>query len=93
MNGSLGTVQDIAWEEGADPHTEPPFVVMVEFDRYSGPPCFGEGDDGMADMEGMAGVVPVFLFCSTRDFLKGSVTCTRTQFPLTIAYAITIHKS
>jgi ATP-dependent exoDNAse (exonuclease V) alpha subunit len=45
----------------------------------------------MADMEGIAGVVPVFR--SRRDFLKGSVTYTRTQFPLTIAYAITIHKS
>ena len=91
VNGSLGTVRDIAWEEGSDPRTEPPFVVLVQFNKYSGPVCFGEETDSVADMEDMARVVPVFR--STRDFLKGSVTCTRTQFPLTIAYAITVHKS
>jgi hypothetical protein len=53
--------------------------------------CFGEDTDGVVGMEDMACVVPVFR--STRDSLKSSVTCTRTQFPLTIAYAITVHKS
>jgi hypothetical protein len=91
VNGSLGTIRDMAWEEGSDPRAVPPFVVLVQFDRYSGPACFGPEDDDVAGMEDMARVVPVFR--STRDFVKGSVTCTRTQFPLTIAYAITIHKS
>jgi ATP-dependent DNA helicase PIF1 len=91
VNGSLGTVRDLAWEEGSDPRTVPPFVVLVQFDRYSGPPCFGEEENDMAGMEDIARLVPVFR--STRDFIKGSATCTRTQFPLTVAYAITVHKS
>jgi hypothetical protein len=45
----------------------------------------------MPGMEDMARVVPVFR--STKDFIKGSATCTHTQFPLTVAYAITVHKS
>ncbi|KAK4195335.1 hypothetical protein QBC40DRAFT_259075 [Triangularia verruculosa] len=40
---------------------------------------------------GLAGVVPIFR--STRDFLGGRRACSRTQFPATIAYAITVHKS
>ncbi len=55
----------------------------MEFDKYDGPPYFP--DDARAK------TVPVFR--STRDFLKGSAPCARTQFPLTIAYAVTIHKS
>ena len=38
-----------------------------------------------------ANVVPIFQ--STREFVKGRSVCTRKQFPLTIAYAITVHKS
>jgi hypothetical protein len=35
--------------------------------------------------------VPIFR--SVRDFINGSTTCQRIQFPLTPAYALTIHKS
>jgi hypothetical protein len=83
VNGAIGTVHDIAWKTGADPKEESPFVVLVKFDRYTGPACF--------DRPELAGIVPIFR--SRRDFLKGNQQCTRTQFPLTIAYAITVHKS
>ena len=33
------------------------------------------------------------IFRSTRDYVRGGANCTRTQFPLTIAYSITVHKS
>jgi hypothetical protein len=40
-----------------------------------------------------SGCVLVPIFHAKRDCVKGTVHCTRTQFPLTIVYAITIHKS
>ncbi len=82
VNGAIGTVHDFAWKQGADTKTELPFVVLVKFDQYSGPACF--------DDPALASVVPIFR--SRRDFLRGNSNCTRTQFPLTIAYAITVHK-
>ena len=59
--------------------------MLVKFDRYDGPQCFDE----LADE--LAGVVPVFR--SKREFLRGNTNCSRTQFLLTIAYAITVDKS
>jgi hypothetical protein len=37
--------------------------------------------------------VNVPIFRVKRDWVGATVACTRTQFPLTIAYSITIHKS
>ena len=37
------------------------------------------------------GVIPVF--SATREFQYKGVACSRTQFPLRLAYAITVHKS
>ncbi|KAM4061511.1 hypothetical protein HRG_007302 [Hirsutella rhossiliensis] len=56
---------------------------MVRFDRYTGPPYFDDPE--------LANVQPIFR--SWRDFIKGSMPCSRTQFPLTIAYSITVHKA
>lgn len=33
------------------------------------------------------------IFRAHRDFMRGVAECSRTQFPATIAYAITVHKS
>ena len=37
VNGSLGTIRDIVWEEGKDPSKDLPLAIMVEFDSYKGP--------------------------------------------------------
>jgi hypothetical protein len=83
-NGSLGTVHSIAWAPGADWREEPPMVIMVAFDGYNGPVSYLRTDDGRP-------VVPILRI--TREFVVGTENCSRTQFPLVIAYAITVHKS
>lgn len=38
VNGALGTGRDFGWPLGADAYKDLPFVVLVEFDEYTGPP-------------------------------------------------------
>lgn len=86
VNGAMGYVYDLAWGPDVDDvRNTAPFVVLVEMDKYTGLRCFPE-DSGIP-----ANVVPIFL--STRDFTRGSAACSRTQLPITIAYAITVHRS
>jgi ATP-dependent exoDNAse (exonuclease V) alpha subunit len=81
VNGSMGSVHDIAWDTGQDPASSMPSVLLIKFDEYTGPgfPSCPEG------------VIPVFFVARQFDF-KG-IVCSRTQFPLRLAYAITVHKS
>ena len=58
-------------------------MVLVEFDNYEGPVC-------RIDAEGRR-VAPIFPV--TREFVHEGRTYSREQFPLIVAYAITIHKS
>ena len=80
VNGSLGTIRDIVWGKSiTSPSKDLPLAIMVEFDSYKGP--FFED----------TGTVPVFL--ATTQFGHDHHDCERTQFPLVVACAITIHKS
>ncbi|KJZ70055.1 hypothetical protein HIM_10559 [Hirsutella minnesotensis 3608] len=71
-NGARGTVYDIAWAPGADPMQDPPCVIMMEFDKYTGPVFLAT-----ADGRKIVPILPV-----DRDFLVGATLCSRTQFPL-----------
>jgi ATP-dependent exoDNAse (exonuclease V) alpha subunit len=58
-----------------------PSILLVRFSEYFGPdfPSYGSK------------IIPIFPV--TRQFEFKGVTCTRTQFPIRLAYAITVHKS
>jgi ATP-dependent DNA helicase PIF1 len=78
VNGSIGSVHDLAWDQDT---STLPSIVLVKFDEYAGP-----------DFPGCnPGVVPVFP--ASRQFEYKGVSCSRTQFPLRLAYAMTVHKS
>ena len=83
VNGAQGYIFDLGWAPGADWQRDPPCVIMVIFDNYTGP-AFITTDDGRK-------VVPILPVKT--EFVKGSETCSRIQFPLHISYAITVHKS
>lgn len=86
VNGASGHVYNIVWApDVVDPRREPPFLLLVQVDKYDGPPCFPD-DPTIPDK-----VVPIFRV--SRDFLKGNTACNRVQFPVTVSYAITVHKS
>jgi hypothetical protein len=68
-------------DTGQNPSVSIPSLLLVCFSEYSGPnfPLYGPK------------IVPIFPV--TRQFEYKGVACTRTQFPLRLAYAITVHKS
>ena len=49
VNGSIGSIYDIAWDIGQDP-TMMPFIILIKFDEYDGPQFPGCPE----------GIVPVF---------------------------------
>jgi hypothetical protein len=77
----MGSVCDISWDLHQNPATDLPARILIKFDDYRGP-NFPDCPPGM---------VPVFPI--TRHFEFKGASCSRTQFPLRWAYAITVHKS
>jgi ATP-dependent DNA helicase PIF1 len=86
VNGSAGLLRDIVWLPGADTNRDLPFCIFVELDKYTGPTF-----DRFTSYDPEFKVVPIFAAESV--FLMGSVECSRKQFLLAVASAITIHKS
>lgn len=70
-NWARGTVHDIGRAPGADPLQDQPCVIMMDFDKYTGP-VFLTTADGRK-------IVPILP--AERDFLVGATRCARTQFP------------
>lgn len=85
VNGAQGTVYDISWASGGDPIRDPPEVIMVGFDDYTGPSF-----ESLQDHCGKW-VVPILRV--RQEFVLKNNTCYREQFPLVVSYAITVHKS
>jgi len=81
VNGSVGTIRDIVFEEDQGPPSLP-IAVLVEFDGYTGP--------GIVSEEGFK-VVPITPVRHTWESKKG--TCSRLQVPICLAWAITVHKN
>ena len=79
VNGTMGTVRDAVWNEGQDATKDMPMAIMVEVDDYDGPKFPGTN------------YIPIFPV--TRRFEYKKRDCSRTNFPLCPAYAITVHKA
>jgi ATP-dependent exoDNAse (exonuclease V) alpha subunit len=80
-NGALGTVRGILYSEGRTPLSQP-ICVFVEFDDYRGPSLCREHPK----------LVPVVSEVVQFDPRSGKTGSTQ-QLPLTLRWAITIHKS
>jgi hypothetical protein len=66
VNGSMGSIHDIAWDTRQDPSSLMPSLLLIKFDEYSGPefPQCGPG------------IVPVFT--TTRQFEYKGALCSWT---------------
>jgi ATP-dependent DNA helicase PIF1 len=83
VNGTTGTVEDVVWKEHADVKKDQPQALLIAVDGYSGPALFTQQDGRK--------VIPVFSILREWEGARGS--CSRRQFPVTLAFALTVHKS
>jgi ATP-dependent exoDNAse (exonuclease V) alpha subunit len=81
VNGANGIIRDIIYPLNKFENSLPS-VLMIEFDYYIGPRLFSENDH-------RHNWIPINCFDANYNVLNYS----RRQFPIKLAYALTIHKS
>lgn len=81
VNGAMGTVKDILFEDNGPPYL--PTAVFIEFENYKGP--------AITALDGTK-VVPIVPIQRTWES-KSGLSCSRIQIPVCLAWAITVHKS
>jgi ATP-dependent exoDNAse (exonuclease V) alpha subunit len=79
VNGSFGIVKQIVYKPGTAPPSQPMYG-MVEFPSYNGPAWDPENPKYVP-------IAPI-----TGDCVEHNRTCSRTQIPVDVAEAMTIHK-
>jgi ATP-dependent DNA helicase PIF1 len=83
VNGTTGTVEDVVWKGHADIKKDQPQALLIAVDGYNGPALYTQQDGRK--------VTPVFSILREWEGARGS--CSRRQFPVTLAFALTVHKS
>lgn len=73
VNGAQGAVHDISWSDGADVLRDPPQVIMVAFDDYSGPAFTMPSGEALRREEKL--VVPILRV--RQEFMVGANPCYR----------------